>query len=278
QTVGILGHRCIGTVYCHRSPRLGDSDRRHRLLLDCFRAFFKRFADDTVKSAATIIEMFDCLVLTLPWNRILVGEAPSSYDVNPKVTAHTAKHQDLAGFRDWYQVDIDNLPYPFSVLLCQLSNLMWDIRLRKACSITLFAGGLVIVLYGFAFAAITGRQITDYVAIVLLPSAAAIVVCLEMGLDHRNIYIEKQHLAENIFRLRDAELHRAGTVTAPNLRQVQDRVFELNSKGPLVPNWWYKRRRRRFDVDDSAALTEWRRLSLHLPLSPVTCRRGPRHG
>jgi len=94
------------------------------------------FENSNVIRAATIQEEFDTSLYKLPWNRILVGKKVTPEEIN---LAKRKFKENVSLLKDWYG-NLLGVPYPFDIILCQRSNLVWDWRLKKSYSFFIFAG------------------------------------------------------------------------------------------------------------------------------------------
>lgn len=120
------------------------------LLVDAI--FVDREYKKLIKQGANIGEKFDCEVLSLPWNRFVVGEEPEAEDVRTASRQWSKCHDD-AKLRDWYPVAAGKMPLALGRIICQRTNLRYDSKLRRsygkiilsvACAVSLglFIAGL----------------------------------------------------------------------------------------------------------------------------------------
>lgn len=217
---------------------------------------------EKVTQAAKVQEQFDTTLFGLPWNSMLVGQ-----HVKPEVIfeAERVSHEDRERFRNWYS-DPGALPYPLAVLLCQRANAVWDWRLRRhyAARVAWLIGA---VLGADLLIGLLMRQsLSAFLFGLLIPTVPALQQGIETVLAHRESAAEKEELAERITDLWEVSLRDPDVVTQEQLRQIQDRIYNLRKSGPLVPDRWYKWLQKHYqeDMDQSAQeLRERAEAALH---------------
>jgi len=205
-----------------------------------------------IKQAAKIQEQFDVDLFKLPWNRVLVGNRLSPELISSADKSFTGDRERL---KDWY-ADTGNVPYPLDVLLCQRANLVWDWRLRRH-----FAWGISILTtllfgLGIVLAVATNLTLLDYLLALLIPSLAALLKGIEVARAHFKTAAEKERIEIEISVLWETGLKDPTSVSKEQCRRIQDCIYVLRSKGPLVPDQWYTWLRDRYQVDMQSAVAE----------------------
>lgn len=99
------------------------------LMLDA--AVLDRQYKKLLKRAAKLGEAFDCLVLGLPWNGFVAGEAPEAEEIR-WASRRWSKRRDDAKLRDWYPVAAGDMPIELGRIVCQRTNLRYDSHLRRS--------------------------------------------------------------------------------------------------------------------------------------------------
>ena len=148
------------------------------------------------------------------------------------------------------------MPYPLDVLLCQRSNLVWDWRLRRHYAwvvsiLTVFLFGL-----GIALAILTNMTVLDYLLALLVPSLPALLNGIEVAKAHFNIAEEKERIEKRVSAFWRSGLSDPSSVTREQCRDVQDCIYILRNKRPLVPDRWYDWLRDRYQIDMRSAVAE----------------------
>jgi hypothetical protein len=206
----------------------------------------------TIRRAAAIQEQFDVALFKLPWNGVLVGNMLSPELIISADNSLTGDRENLKG---WY-ADTSNVAYPLDVLLCQRASLVWDWRLRRH-----YAWGIAILttlLFGLGviLAVATNLALLDYLLVFLIPSLAALLKGIEVVRAHFRIAGEKERIERAISVLWEAGLQDATSVSREECRHIQDCIYVLRRKSPLVPDQWYAWLRDTYRVDMKSAVAE----------------------
>jgi hypothetical protein len=204
---------------------------------------------NTRERATKIQEQFDTEVYGLAWHPVIAGERVPPELISRASSNHGDNWEPL---RDWY-ADPGPVPHWQAVLLCQQSNLTWDWRLRRAFAwITGVMAGLLFVA-GIALSIFANLGLMDYLLGILIPASSALLRGCEVTKGHLRIATEKEELAVKVVRLATVEGRLAAQPTETECRQIQDKIYLLRQRGPLVPDWWYERLKRRYQVDMESA-------------------------
>jgi len=205
-----------------------------------------------IKQAATVQEQFDVGLFSLPWNEVLVGDRVSPELIN---SAAADFKGDTEKLKDWY-ADTGNIPYPLDVLLCQRSNLVWDWRLRRHYALIVSILTALLFGLGIALAISTNLTLLDYLLALLIPSLAALLNGVEVAKAHFKIAEEKERIEKKISAFWRSGLNNPSSITREQCRDVQDCIYTLRSKRPLVPDRWYAWLRDRYQIDMQSAVAQ----------------------
>ena len=208
-----------------------------------------------VKQAATIQEQFDVELFGLPWNQVLAGNRVTPELINAAAASFKGDRNEL---KNWY-ADTSNLPYPLDVLLCQRANLVWDWRLRRHYAWIVSISTIFLFSLGVALAIITDLSLLDYLLALLIPSLSALLNSAEIARAHFDIADEKERIEKKVLAIWESALNNPSFVTREQCRDIQDCIYILRSKKPLVPDWWYKRLRDRYQIDMQSVVEELKR-------------------
>lgn len=205
-----------------------------------------------IKQAANIQEQFDLALFKLPWNKYLAGDK-----LTPELICAAERDfkEDREKLKDWYP-DTGSVPHPLDVLLCQRANLVWDWRLRRHYAFGVSAFVIVVLIADLIIAITTKQTVLDYLLALFLPSLPAVTQGIDLAREHLRIADEKEHTEKEASALLESALNDPTSITKEDCRRIQDSIYSMRSKGPLVPDWWYRWLRDRYDVDmDEAAAT-----------------------
>ena len=213
----------------------------------------KRTENSLIQTGAKIQEQFDTQLFGLPWNTVLVGHPVSKELVISAAENFTGDKEDL---RNWYP-DTSSMGLPMSILVCQRSNLVWDWRLTRSYGCLVGIVTAAIFVAGIVAAVITDQKLVDYLLKFLIPSSAILVAGIETFRDHLEIATKKQEKEQEVNRLWEQTKQRPESLTLDQCRQLQDYIFSLRSRQPLVSDWWYKMLRGRYERDMRQAADEF---------------------
>lgn len=183
-------------------------------------------------------ESFDCDVLGLSWNQSLVKR------VTTEEIRSASRRVDLDEVRDWYPTT-STMDWPGSVLTCQRSNAVWARREHSAYAGVLIAVAISWALLGIVVSLIHHAGLATYLVAIALPSLPALLDATDLARGHRDASSARAILEEAI----DAQLAALSKVTAEQLRENQDRLYDLRRDAPLVPEWFYNLIASRYEDD-----------------------------
>lgn len=190
-----------------------------------------------ITRAADIQEALDTRLFGLPWNAAVA----TRHDRVREDIAEAAPHHHRPDHQDWYTTDTAT-PWPADVLLCQLQNVAWGRRNHRAYLPYLITGGTALLLFDLAWA--IGRTMTvyDFLILLFLPTAPALLDLTDLVLAHLKHSSAKGRIEDSIRDL----LHHVinGEDTDPDeCRRIQDAIYQLRCTGPRIPGWFYRRHR-----------------------------------
>ncbi len=188
---------------------------------------------------ARLQEMFDTDVLGLPWNDALVESVSEEEVRQASKSLPSAK-----GLGDWYPAGT-NAPWPMSVLVCQRSNAVWARRQHLSYGVFLIVAAAAWGVMGAGFAVIEDASLAQYLTTMVLPSLPAMLDAVELARGHLGVA-----RARRLLEVRTNSLTKTpSSVTLADLREIQDRLFNLRAEAPLLPEWFYKLLKRQFETD-----------------------------
>ena len=91
-----------------------------------------------------------------------------------------------------------------------------------------------------------------------MPSLAALLKGGEVAKAHFKIAGEKERIEREISVLWETALKDPASVSRGQCRHIQDCIYVLRSKGPLVPDQWYTWLQDRYQIDMQSAVAELR--------------------
>lgn len=212
----------------------------NRVCLDSWQDRFR-------KTAAQIQEDFDCRVIGLPWNQVLVGQRLAVEEIHE--AAKKARSASDAPLQDWYPAVVDSLPMHQARVVCQRTNCWWDAKLRRRYrAVILTVLGLISVLVFLMFLQ-TGINLQKFV----LSVAAPLLPTLLWGFLEARRQKEAATALDRLKHLTDGFWQEIaqGQVTEPEAthrsRELQNAIWLHRRTKPFVFDWIYRKLRRDYE-------------------------------
>lgn len=192
--------------------------------------------------AATIQETFDCEVLNIEWNKVLVGEKPLPEDVQRYSKKYLKRVRNFIKVTDWYDITIKELSNNAAKIVCQRSNLTYDYAIRERFKNWVVGIAIGILILALAMFAAKNFLIQDCLVNLIIPYIPILTFTLK-------IYIENKTSLKNLDSLKSninnswATLLIGGVISEQTIRQMQDKMYLNRKSNPLIPEWIYNRLR-----------------------------------
>jgi len=204
--------------------------------------FLSRLQTRLRKRGATIQQMFDCDLFTLPWRDLRCGPPVDSEDILVAAKQRLRNPKLRAGLTDWYPTAIKAIPLPLARLICQRASLWWDLRQRDRVrgALTLLLSTLAAAI--FFIALLEGNTVEQMILTVYVPLAPAVLwIIREMNAQRDAIQSDEKGLryVESLWnqalakKMSETELF-GGSILA------QDALFDARSRSPMVFSWVYR--------------------------------------
>lgn len=185
------------------------------------------------KTAALIQEEFDCYVLQLTWNKIKGSKLDPYYIQSSHSKFGLDKKPD--SLFNWYPEFREATSIEISRVICQRSNCNWDASQRRV-----FANILVVLLCVFVVAVFIAAKyyalsVEDFMLLVVIPALPLIKLLLTQNREHREALLKLENLKGHLEELwARTLLNPSDTTLATSSRIIQDEIFELRKRSPLV--------------------------------------------
>lgn len=194
-----------------------------------------------LRSAVAIQELFETGVFALPVNPAL-SRPPAEEEI-----AELARRQRHSADLSWFS-DAAQLRSPADVLVAQRSSAVWTRRLHREYRAILLAGVGLWLTVTVVVALTRHADLDTYLVAVLLPVLPAVLDAIELADAHRKYGDEREHLEQRIDELLD-RLGDGEPVLLSECRAIQDESYRVRAAAPLVPDWYYWRRRKHYECD-----------------------------
>ncbi len=231
--IGLL----FGTSYPEIRPYLGLGSILV-LLLEV--GVISRMQREDCKRGAKVQEQFDTEVLQLEWNRLAAGSRVDAEEVRD-IASSAMTEVEKSSLENWYEPALSKLPLPVGRLLCQRTNVFYDIRVRKTYSNILLSTAVILFAVLTAAGLHQGLKLNELILTMCLPVLPLLAFVLR---EHR-----KQNDTIETLTTIKAEVEKAwekaltGTSSAELTviaRALQDAIYRHRASNPLVMDWLYK--------------------------------------
>ena len=195
--------------------------------------------------AAGIQELFDCGVLSLPWQEIKAGTAPDIETITEWSKLPPSSDYDTVKVYSWYPREAGEAPLPIGRLICQRANCWWDAKLRRRCSLWIAAITAAIFLFAAVVGLVGNVSLEQFLLAGVVPFLPVLVIGIRQFTDQRQAATRLDDLKKHSERLWREAL--SGQVAEDELarrsRTLQDEIFEQRRRNPLIFDWVYRRLR-----------------------------------
>lgn len=211
------------------------------LVVLCDLLWFTPWQKRLRETGAKVQELFDCDVLSLPWNEIKAGKRPDPELVKDQAEKYQKWAHKMPPLTNWYAPEVDSLPLHIGRLACQRSNCWWDAKQRRRYATLVITSVLGVFLVVLCLATINGFSIEDFFMQVVAPLAPALVLGVRQFGEQRESADRLDRFKDHAERLWNDALHGSSEpeITLRS-RGLQDEIFENRKRSPLVFDRVYK--------------------------------------
>lgn len=185
--------------------------------------------------AASVQEAFDTKVLSIEWNEIKVGKRPEPELICEQARRFGTGIQKLDKLRNWYPVEVQNLPAHWGTIICQRANVWWDSTLRRRYAnsvlITLILLGIALVWFTFS----RHLSFSDFVIKIAVPMSAFYKLGVTQFLEHRDAAYRLDKLRDHAEKLWSEAIRGASIESLRSKsRALQDEIFDGRKRNPPI--------------------------------------------
>ena len=195
--------------------------------------------------AAGIQELFDCDVLSLPWQEIKAGSPPDTETVAEWSRLPAATSHETLNVLNWYPAEAGEAPLGVGRLICQRANCWWDARLRRRYAIWLVAATAATFLFTVVVGLVGHTTLEQFLLAGVMPFLPVFAIGIRQFTDQRQAAARlddlKKH-SERLWREAIADKIDSDELTRRS-RTLQDEIFEQRRRNPLIFDWIYRRLR-----------------------------------
>jgi len=199
--------------------------------------------------AAGIQELFDCELLHLEWNEMLV-ERPDPHQVDGAVDRFNRQPNQGEAYdklKDWYSGFTAEIPFTQARLICQKINLWWDEEVRSEWQKFLYVGSGIVIIISFLLGLFRQWPVTTYFTGPFLLLVPVILMAFKTAWSQNSVRKHLDDLNRKCdYLLRDAKhIDADEALILQQSRQLQDEIYRHRSTDTTVPDLIYERVRKR---------------------------------
>ena len=197
--------------------------------------------------AATIQEDFDCIVLSLSWNKVLAGRRPAAEDIYE--AAQKDKQVPEALLENWYPTIIGSLPLHLARLICQRTNCWWGSKLRCQYRTYIVIALVFISLFVVTLGFLTGMNLQKLVLAVLAPLLPALLwgICEARRQKQAATALDGLKDCAECFWQDVVQGKLTEPETTTRSRELQNAILLHRRTNPFVLDWVYRKLRRNYE-------------------------------
>lgn len=202
-------------------------------------ALIENFIKENQKKGACIQELFDCALFEMEWPGWYLSSRPKT-ELIEEACVKSAERLADEKKKDWYESSIKFIGDYRAILICQLHNVGYTLKLREHFSFLYQYLWIGIPLLSFISSVWMKMSASDAVMmfIPLLPLERWFIKEWKQykshieRIEHLRSYIETARQTSRKWR---SKKNSAYVI----LRRIQDGILEYRLLGPLVFNWFY---------------------------------------
>jgi len=187
--------------------------------------------------ATKVQELFDKKLFQIEWNKSLAGPEPAGHLIEEAIKRN--KKKKPSDFKKWYN-DYHSLSPNLAALYCQMENLFWDNRQRKAYFRFLLFPSLIVLLAGVIYAITAQLPLASYALNILVPQLGLVIYLGTVAYNH---FAASQALNRKFIEVHEVaqKAREKGDVSKAELREIQDFIFRSRSETAVTPSWFYEK-------------------------------------
>lgn len=206
---------------------------------------FSRMQRADCKRGAKVQEQFDTEVLRLDWNRLVAGSKVDAEEIRD-ITSSPATAAELNNLKNWYEPVINELPLSVGRLICQRTNLAYDLRVRRRYASLLLWSAVALFIGLTGIGLYQGLTVNDLILTMVLPLLPFAAFALREQRKQGDTIETLETLKAEVEKLWEKALGGASSAELTfGSRAIQDAIFRHRASAPLVVDWLYGRLRKK---------------------------------
>lgn len=213
------------------------------------------------RRAAQVQERYDTGLFGLRWNDAVAGDRPSLEDMErsaEKIRRSRRYRKAPERYDRWYDVDLDGLPWPADVLMCQRQSAVWARSDHRAYSDVLWTAFAALLVACLVVGAAKNMRLTSWL-VLFLPIAPAALDLADTARAHRRHAAVRAAAEADIAKVWSDHAAAPHQIPPTENRRLQDTAYLHRRDAAPVPNWFYRLRRAQTAIVTAAATYALRR-------------------
>lgn len=192
--------------------------------------------------AAKIQQNFDSTILKLPWNKIVYGARPDPEDIE----AWAEKNKELVAsneYKDWYRIEVRDLPHEAAVLVCQRANCWWDMKLRLRYNTAIGISGIFLLAFLLGISVWLDLSTTSIFSFVVAPFLPFLSIAAKLMTDNNDAISRLEFLKDAVEESWTQALQRGYNPNSLLLQSqvIQEGIYQNRNQNPLIFDWIAKK-------------------------------------
>lgn len=208
------------------------------------------------KSGAKVQEQFDTEVLKLEWNKLVAGGRVDPEELRA-IASSPMTNEEKRWLGNWYEGSIASLPLSVGRLLCQRTNVVYDLRVRRTYSGALFGIAVLLWVGLIAVGLHQGIKVEELILSMVLPVLPLMNFVLREYRKQEDTIESLATLKGEVEKVWEKALSGASDVELIlSSRALQDAIYRHRSSNPLVFDWLYNLLRKKSESQAKHAADE----------------------
>jgi hypothetical protein len=194
------------------------------------------------EQAAGIQELFDCELLDLHCPDLIMRNIPDTAEIMEAAERYKRSDPTHEALKDWYSPEVDKLPMYLARLVCQRTNCLWDVQLRRKYLQYVHVIFFILCAVVMIIALVKGLTVGNFLLVVIAPLSPAIAWVIREFRGQNEAIRRKDELKRYAeFLWTDAIKKRVSVEEMERKsRGLQDQIYNYRCKTPLILDAFYK--------------------------------------
>ena len=202
------------------------------------------------EQAAGIQELFDCELLDLQCPDLIARNIPDTVEIMEAAEKYKRSDPTHKALKDWYSPEVDKLPLYLARLICQRSNCLWDVQLRRKYLQDVQITFIILCTIVVMIALVKGLTVGNFLLVIVAPLLPAIGWIFREFKGQNETIKRKDELkryAEDLWT--DAIKKRVPVEEIEHKsRGLQDQIYSNRCNNPLILDAFYRHLRSKNEV------------------------------